>query len=234
MTERHAASAPAPVVSRTPAQTSGEKSLKDQNRPYLWAIVSANAVVFYAVVQFHSLELDGLKSVVTEWGNLVSVGLAFALTTVLNGLISAENKARLVFLRWNYALPGHRVFTQYAPSDPRIGCAALTRLHGPPLPVSPEEQNRLWYRFYRSVARETAVVQVHRDFLLTRDYAGLSAVFLVVFGSTGFFIIEPVRLWVIYLALLVCQLLLARHAAATYGVRTATTVLAVTASDHSG
>ena len=107
-------------------------------------------------------------------------------TTVANGLISAEAKARLVFLRWRHALPGHRAFSKYAASDPRIDVAKLKKVCGNKFPEDPVEQNRTWYRLYKAVEGNPSVVQVQRDFLLMRDYAALAALFAVVFGAVTF------------------------------------------------
>ena len=90
------------------------KSLKDQNRPQLWAIIAANAVAFYCVAQWDSISTAGIESLFKHAANLLPVGLTIILTTVANALISSDNKARLVFLRWKHALPGHRAFSKYA------------------------------------------------------------------------------------------------------------------------
>jgi hypothetical protein len=52
-------------------------------------------------------------------------------------------KARLVFLRWRHALPGHRAFSKYAVRDPRIDVSSLEKLHGGSLSVDPVEQNQI-------------------------------------------------------------------------------------------
>jgi hypothetical protein len=115
------------------------KSLKEQNRWQLWIIVAVNSLFLYGVVQADAIKADGLRSAFTDAQNLVPVGLALVIATVLNGLVSADMKARLVFLRWHYALPGHRAFSKYAVRDPRIDSSSLEKLHGGPLPVDPAE-----------------------------------------------------------------------------------------------
>jgi len=112
--------------------------------------------------------------------------------------VSADTKARLVFLRWHYALPGHRAFTKYAVRDPRIDLSSLEKLHDAPLPVDPVEQNRAWYRIYNTVENDHAVRQVHRDFLLLRDYTGLCAVFIAFYGAAGFYAIPSMKTAVFY------------------------------------
>jgi hypothetical protein len=166
------------------------KSLKDQNRWQLWIIVAVNSLFLYGVMQANSIKAYGLRAAFTDAQNLVPVGFALVIATVLNGLLSADMKARLVFLRWHHALPGHRAFSKYAVSDARIDLAALERLHGCPLPVDPVEQNRVWYRIYKTVENDQAVRQVHGDFLLLRDYTGLCAVFIAFYGAAGLYAIR--------------------------------------------
>lgn len=202
------------------------KSLKEQNRWQLWLIVAANSLFLYTVVQANEIEVSGLKAIFTDASNILPVGIALIVTTVLNGLLSANAKARLVFLRWHNALPGHRAFSQYAKADPRIDLAALEKLHGSQLPNDPIEENKVWFRMYKTVENAPAVLQVHRDFLLLRDYTGLAALFLVIFGGVGIYAIESQRTCVIYLVILVIQYLLVRQAASNYGIRMVTTVLA--------
>lgn len=202
------------------------KSLKEQNRWQLWIIVAANSLFLYGVVQANAIKSDGLRAAFTDAQNLVPIGLALVIATVLNGLVSAEMKARLVFLRWRHALPGHRAFSKYAVRDPRIDLSALEKLHGSSLPVDPVEQNRAWYRIYKTVENEQAVRQVHRDFLLLRDYTGLCAVFIAFYGAAGLFAIPSMKIGLIYLLVLVAQYAVVRQAASNYGIRLVTTVLA--------
>jgi hypothetical protein len=84
--------------------------------------------------------VSGFQAAITGAGNLLPVGLAVVVTTVANGLLSAELKARLVFLRWKHALPGHRAFSVYAKNDPRIDFVRLQRALGNKLPVDAEAE----------------------------------------------------------------------------------------------
>lgn len=211
---------------------SGGKSLKEQNRWQLWLVVAFNALFFYGVAQANAIKVEGLRAMFTDAGKLLPVGFAVIISTVLNGLISADNKARLVFLRWRDALPGHRAFSEYAMSDPRIDLAALTKLHGSALPVDPKEQNRVWYRMYKTVEKEPAVHQVHRDFLLLRDYTGLCVLFIAFCGAAGLYAIPSTKVRLFYFALLILQYVVVRQAASNYGIRFVTTVLALKAAKH--
>jgi hypothetical protein len=91
-------------------------------------------VVFYTVVQSGAIATAGWKGIFTATSNLLPIGFAFIVTSVTNGLLSANMKARLVFLRWMYALPGHRAFSKYALADPRIDLARLKKSLGNKLP----------------------------------------------------------------------------------------------------
>jgi hypothetical protein len=202
------------------------KSLKDQNRWQLWVIVVANSLFLYGVVKANAIAVTGLRAAFTDIQSLIPVGLALVITTVLNGVISAETKARLVFLRWHDVLPGHRAFSIYAMSDPRVDRAALIKLHGGPLPVNPVEQNQAWYRIYKAVENAPAVRQVHRDFLLLRDYTALSTLLILIYGTLALYVIRSKEVAAMYLVFLVLQYAVVRHAASNYGIRFVTTVLA--------
>jgi hypothetical protein len=90
------------------------KSLKDNNRLYISLFVIMNALGLYVVAQTNTIAFSGFKALLTEATNILPVGIAFIVAAVSNGLLSADMKARLVFLRWNHALPGHRSFSKYA------------------------------------------------------------------------------------------------------------------------
>ncbi len=202
------------------------KPLKERNRWPLWVIVAINLLFLCGVIEANAIETGRLRTVLMDAQHLVPVGVALIITTVLNGLLSSETKARLVFLRWHHALPGHRAFTVYAARDPRIDVVALEKVVAGSPPSDPVSQNRAWYRMYASVENDAAVRQVHQDYLLLRDYTALSALFLLWFGAAGFYAIPSLTTWVIYIAMLLGQYAVVRHAAVNYGVRFVTTVLA--------
>jgi hypothetical protein len=208
------------------AKKGGSQKLKDQNRWQLWLIIAANAVVFYGACQWETIALSGFKAALAGTANLLPVGLAVVVTTIANGLLSSAMKDRLVFLRWHHALPGHRSFSVYAKADSRIDFARLQRACGNKIPTDPKGENSLWYRFYLEVQDVHAVQQVHRDFLLLRDYTGLAALFLIGLGVAALFLVAPWKTFAIYLGILLLQFVAVRHAATTYGIRFVCTVLA--------
>jgi hypothetical protein len=202
------------------------KSLKEQNRWQIWLIIGVNSLFLYGVVEANAIEIDGIRSIFTDASKLVPFGLAVVVATVLNGLLPASAKARLVFLRWRNALPGHRAFSRYMTADPRIDPAAIQRAIGGPFPIDAVEQNQVWYRMYIKVQNDPAISQVHRDFLLTRDYTALAVLFLIFYGGAGYYSIPSLKIATLYAVLLVIQCIVVRQAAFHYGIRFVTSVLA--------
>jgi hypothetical protein len=188
--------------------------------------MAANLALFYGVVQHDAILAGDWAETARQLAEAIPAGLGLAVTGLLNAQLPAEAKARIVFLRWRDPLPGSEAFTKHGPADPRVDVAALESAFGP-LPVTPREQNALWYKLYKSVSSDASVTQVHRAFLFTRDYACLALFAWVVLGSAGFVQIPSVRTALGYVAVLGAQFLLARRAARTHGVRLVTTVLAL-------
>jgi hypothetical protein len=207
-----------------------QKSLKEQNRWQFWLIVAGNTFVIYNLSRGAALSLSGFGEVFKEVSTIFPLGIALVFSTVLNGLLDANTKAQIVYLRWHFPLPGHRAFTEHAPRDPRIDLARLKKLHRGSLPIDPAEQNRVWYKFYKTVENTPAVSQVHRDFLLLRDYSSFAALLIVIFGALGFVLIPTWTIAFLYLFGLILQYIAARQAASNYGVRLVTTVLAQTSA----
>ncbi|HVE23097.1 MAG TPA: hypothetical protein VNC39_14090 [Acidocella sp.] len=203
------------------------KSLKDQNRWQLWLTIALNACAFYTVVRSGAISVAGWKGLFTTAANLLPVGFAFIVTTVANGLLSADVKARLVFLRWTQALPGHRAFSKHAPADPRIDLDCLKKSLGNKLPEGPEAENKLWYRIFKEEEAAPEIQHIHREFLLMRDYAGFSALFLGGLGVASFVFVKSWEAVLTYCVALLLQFIIVRHVAATYGARFVCTVLAV-------
>jgi hypothetical protein len=208
------------------------KSLKEQNRWQIWLLILINSIILYGVTQTDAVRFADLCSIFTDVSKLVPVTLAVGIATVLNGQLDANTKARLVFLRWHYPLPGHRAFSRHMHADARLDPAAVEKLVGTPLPSDPAAQNRVWFKVYQSVKDEAAVLQVHRDFLLTRDFTGLATLMIVFYGGAAFFAAPTVKAALLYLTVLVAEYLVMRQAASRYGIRMVTTVLACATGDR--
>ncbi len=202
------------------------RSLKDQNRWQLWLTIALNAVVFYLVISSDTIATAGLKEALQGLANLLPVGLALVVTSIANGLLSAHTKARLVFLRWTHALPGHRAFSECGTADPRVDLPRLQAAMGT-LPAGPEAENRVWYRLFKEVEETPEVEHIHREFLFMRDYTAFAALFLLAFGAAALVWAPSWKAALLYLLALTLQFLFVRQAAATYGSRFVCTVLAV-------
>ncbi|MCJ2014186.1 hypothetical protein [Methylobacterium sp. J-076] len=208
------------------AKDSKTKSLKDANRPKLWATIAMNVVVLYAFTQYEAVSAAGLKGLVAGATSLVPLTLALILTTIANGFLSDKIKVWLVFLRRRHALPGHRAFSQFAGSDPRIDVDGLRKLLGKDWPTEPEGENRTWYRLFKEIENDPAVLYAHGEYLFTRDYAGFAALFVVGLGTAAAFTVRPIPVLLVYLGCLILQFMVVRHVAVTYGNRFVCTVLA--------
>ncbi len=200
--------------------------LKTQNSLGLYGLLAANIVLFHGVIQHDAVLSGDWLDVVKHAGQSIPAGLGVAFTGLLNAQLTAEAKARVVFLRWHDPLPGSESFTKHGPADPRVDMVALAAAHGP-LPQSPKDQNSLWYKLYKFVSSDPSVTQVHRSFLFSRDYACLSLMAGVVLGTAAFFSGASGATAGWYSAVLLLQFLFARRAARTHGVRFVTTVLAL-------
>jgi hypothetical protein len=208
---------------------SNEKSLKDQNSASLVTILIVNIAIFAVALKTDQLVAADYQEMLKHWQALIPAGVSAVLIGVINGLLNAQAKARLVFWRWYDPLPGNRAFSQYVNLDPRIDVTALKSKLGP-FPAKPNEQNALWYKLYKSVEGDQRVLSVHRLFLLTRDYAGLAFMLLIVFGGIGAFAMQTYSTALLYGAALLVQFVASAVAARNYGIRFVNTVLALNAA----
>lgn len=209
------------------------KSLKEEYRAQVWAVLISNVVALFIASHYELYSAKGAAGLLPEISRLIPIGLGLVIATVANGILSSDLKASLVFLRLNDALPGHRAFSEYGPADPRIDMAKVTKLLKGKPPYSPAEQNQAWYKMLKEVDADASVRQAHRDFLFTRDYTALSALFILAFGAAAVFTVSGGKPLSIYVTFLVLQFVVVRHAAATYGKRFVTTVLACRATKQS-
>jgi hypothetical protein len=201
-------------------------SLKDTNKPLLAAVMALNLAVFYAAAKNGAVFTGDWPALLHGATDLVPGVFGLVIIGILNAQLSGDAKAMLVFGRWHNALPGCRAFTKYGPADSRIDMGAIERAHGP-LPQDPQQQNKLWYRLYKSVGADPSVSQAHREFLFARDYACLSLFALILLGTIGFLVMPTKATAYSYLAILGLQYLLTTRAAHVHGCRFVTTVLAL-------
>ncbi|MCA9469651.1 MAG: hypothetical protein KC643_29985 [Nitrospira sp.] len=203
-----------------------EISLKGPNTLGLLGLMVANLAVFYSLTQYNEILTENWVNFASSYKSAFPAGLGLALTGILNAQLSPTTKARIVFMRWENALPGCEAFTRHALNDPRINLTALEQAYGP-FPTDPRKQNELWYQLYKSIRSDPAVTQVHRAFLFARDYTGLALMMGLVLGIAGYFQIPSTGTALAYIMVLGLQFLLAGQAARNHGKRFVTTVLAL-------
>ena len=201
--------------------------LKDTYKSRLFLVAAINVVLFWALVIFRadfSIIWTLLISLTLEDG-IIAVIIPIG-AFVLDGLLSADTKARVVYWRYVHPLPGSRAFSVHLKKDTRADPERLVRQWGP-FPNGPAEQNSLWYQIYRSVEKEIRVQEAHRSWLFSRDLTAYTVLFFVIFGIATLVKVSlwPIGLW--YLVGLTTQYLAAMIAARNYGNRFVRTVLAV-------
>jgi hypothetical protein len=167
---------------------SGEKTLKEQNQLLIGTFIvwcCALYAVFLAAPGNPLTEFQAALAKLSAKDGIFAA-LSPLMAVVLTGLVSSENKARLVFWRWRNALPGHRAFSQLVLHDARIDLKRLRNLVVP-WPQTRADENRVWFSIYKKFAEAPTVLQAHKAFLLTRDIATISCIFAVC-GPVGLFL----------------------------------------------
>ena len=201
--------------------------LKNSYKSQLRIVAVFNVAIFWSAIisgaDFSALATL-LGSISIEHG---VIGLFAPIGTfLLDGLLSADAKARLVYWRYRHPLPGSRAFSEHLRKEARADPGRLVEQWGP-LPTDPDQQNRLWYRIYKSTDHEIRVHEAHRAWLFSRDLAAYTVLFLCIFGFAS--VISDAQ-WTVtawYLSALALQWLTTTLAARTYGIRFVRTVLAI-------
>lgn len=204
-------------------------SLKDQNKIPLAAITIGNLAILILLMHANPIQIADWATAGAALSRAVPAGVALILIGVLNAQLSSDMKARIVFGKWRYPLPGAEAFSRFAKADDRIDYSALEAQFGP-FPTSPKEQSALWYKLYKTIGDDPSVRQVHREYLFTRDYACLALMLVLIFGPIGLMKIEPMSTALTYWGLLVLQFVLVVRASRNHGRRFVTTVLALKAA----
>lgn len=201
-----------------------DRSLKAQNMKWLVLLAVLDMIVVFLFVA---------PEIVKEatWNQLgVMRGLAVTVLPVvvllLIGLLSHHVKAILVYWRIKNPMPACEAFTRHGPGDIRIDMAALKKIVGE-LPTDPTEQNRKWFKLYKMVGDDKAVVEAHKMYLMYRDMAAMSLP-LIVLVPIGLYFggATTSALWIAVL-FFGMQLAVCSMAARNSGTRLVCTVLSV-------
>jgi hypothetical protein len=162
---------------RTKQAIPASKPLKTQNIPRVWGVVTADALTLIGLS--YPVHVDRISLSIATAVRLSSAAIAPVVVLLLTSIVPASVKDTFVFWRVRNAMPGHRAFSLHARRDSRIDLKRLRENIGR-FPQDPREQNTLWYRLYRKVETDPMIIFSHRNYLLFRDIAALSAVLVVV------------------------------------------------------
>jgi hypothetical protein len=201
-----------------------EINLKAKNTPQLWILLSANTLIIVSIT--FPLYFEELNNEFDILFILKGLGASIAplFLFLLNGLVSSDQKAILVFWKLKNPLPGSVAFSDLSKKDTRIDRKKLKEIYGT-LPKNPAEQNKLWYKIYKKNCLDIVVSESHRAFLLGRDLTSLCFLF-VVFIGLPFFILGKWPISIYYFTFLVLQYLIVVVGAQNRGRRFVTNVLA--------
>ncbi|POY34712.1 hypothetical protein C3K47_18945 [Solitalea longa] len=202
-----------------------EISLKAKNTPQLWILLSANILIVCGIfLPIHFKELTYKFDIILILRGL-GASIAPLILFLLNGLLSSNQKAVLVFWKLKHPLPGSEAFSKLSKEDTRVDRKRLKDIHGP-LPKNPSEQNKLWYKIYKKNSLDIVISESHRAFLLARDLASLCFLF-VVFIGLPILVIENWPINIYYFSFLVVQYIIVVIGAQNRGRRFVTNVLAI-------
>ncbi|MCT3800780.1 hypothetical protein HZP90_05820 [Elizabethkingia anophelis] len=202
-----------------------EINLKARNTPQLWILLSANILILCGIiypVHFKAITSDfDIVFILKGLGATIAPLLLF----LLNGLLSSNQKAVLIFWKLKNPLPGSEAFSKFSKKDSRIDRKKLKEIYGS-LPKAPEEQNKLWYKIYKKNCLELVIYESHRAFLLARDLTSLCFLLLIFIGiPILIFNIWPVSLY--YFIFLLIQYFIIVIGAQNRGRRFVSNVLAI-------
>jgi hypothetical protein len=200
------------------------KSLKAASAAWLVSLVAFDILVLFVFV---FPDVIGALSITELTVARATLALVLPVAVLLlSGVLSHRIKASLVYWKIANALPGYAAFTRHGPEDARIDMAALQKNIGN-LPTIPAEQNRLWFKFFKAVETEPAVVEAHKMYLLYRDMAAISLLLLIAVPAALYLHGAAVLVVAAVAGMFAVQYLMAALAARHKGIRFVTNVLAV-------
>jgi hypothetical protein len=204
------------------------KTLKEQNSKLIWTFFSYNVVLFYLVglsqiVCLSKFDIASFISIRGAWVLIIPL-----LLFILNGIISSNLKAIIVFWKIKNPLPACRAFSYFADYDDRIDKNYLIQKFNP-LPVTPKQQNSLWYKIYKEHQENPIIKKSHKDFLLARDISSIALLFFF-FGGVSILIISPHAFKWLYISFLLLQYLIFAIIAQNHGNRFVCNTLAIETS----
>ena len=206
-------------------------SIKSRYRGRLRAFVALIALLMFVAFSGG----DVLRVILArQWTELVDLKYVLSLalplaTLILDGIVTSDFKAVLVYWKWRNPLPAHEAFTVHGRKDSRVDMKALEEEHGL-LPSDPTEQHQLWYKLSKATADRASVDEAHYAWLLTRDLTNLSFALLVVSAGLAGALRVGGWEWIVLVSAQGLLYVLLSQVAANKGIRFVTTVLAEAAA----
>lgn len=210
-------------------------SLKSLNMPSIVATTLINAGLLCFFSQGVEIDAQVLTSFLNNW-KLSGLAAAVSTATIaaLSLMLPRQVKDALVYLRWPYAAPGHRAFSIYAQRDIRVDYDRL-KAEIPELQdqwaLTPEIENKVWYRLFKTHEKAAAVSHAHRMWLMFRDLTSLAYLFFGAFIIIGLYF-KPGINWGLYLSIFTLELLVFWRAAWNSGEQLICNVLAAVTSSN--
>lgn len=172
------------------SKTDPDQSLKSLNMKWLVMLASLDvlAVLVFVAPEFLA---DTAWSTVAVMRGLVTALLP-VIVLLLSGMLSHETKAKLVYWKLANPYPGCEAFTRHGPADARIDMVALKKNVGE-LPTDPAEQNKKWFKLYKMVGSDRAVVEAHKLYLMYREMAAISLPLVPLVPIGLYFINAPMK-----------------------------------------
>jgi hypothetical protein len=212
-----------------------QRYIKTENRKWLICYFVLHIIIFAlfsGLINFNLTDADELLSKLKNPKGFIPL-TAGILIIVLEGLFKNPVKEFLVFWRIKNRLPGHRAFTKIGPSDSRIDMERIRKLFPEGFPEDPKKQNSEWYRLYRKYQDVLQVFHSHKAFLLIRDFASLTVIFIPLSMSGHFILGSPQRMLAYHLVIMFVLFVIMSLAARYYGERFVANVLAETSINQS-
>ena len=175
----------------TQIKTKNQRYIKSENRKWLIGYFTLQIVIFAmftGYVDFSLMDANQFIAKIKAPQGFVPMAVAIFII-VMEGLFTNTVKEILIFWRFKNRLPGHRAFSIIGPRDPRIDMEKITSLFSNGLPTTPKKQNNEWNKLYRDYQNTLQVFHSHRAFLLTRDLASLTVLFIPL-SAFGHFLFE--------------------------------------------
>jgi hypothetical protein len=199
----------------------------------LLSMFIANLAIFVFAIHAVTWRLPTSEEIEALMPKVGSLSISVIVVGLINAQLGPKTKARLVFWRWHYPLPGHRAFSLFAHCDPRIDVDCLFSIVGH-TPEGPAEENAAWFRLYRNLKDDAVIHSIHAAYLFFRDYCGMSFLLLLAFSPLALWLGSDKGIACTYVGALAVQFLVTRRAAKERGERLVTTVLAYTAMNSGG